>query len=111
MCPNLTEEEMRQALFGPASVAPSPNTGDEQTETLPPAAPSPCKPTSKRKSSGSGIPRLVVTLYVGNEFEGKMELLVHEAHTLSTLQAELDATKVARKKFRYVELVSVKPAG
>ncbi|MCJ2374044.1 hypothetical protein [Pseudomonas sp. RGM 3321] len=111
MCPNLTEEEMRRALFGTARAAPSPASAKEQNETLPPAAPSPSKPIAKRKSSGSGIPKVVVTLPVGNEFEGKMELFVYEAHTLSTLQAELDATKAARKKFRYIELVSIKPAG
>jgi hypothetical protein len=47
------------------------------------------------------------TLRVGNEFEWKTELFIHEAHTLSTLQAELDAIKAARKKFKYVDLVSV----
>jgi hypothetical protein len=45
---------------------------------------------------------------VSNEFEGKTFEIVHEADTLSTLLAEQEATKVARKKFRYVEFVSVK---
>lgn len=53
-------------------------------------------------------PRLRVTLRVGNEFEGTMHELIHEADTLSTLLAEQEATKAARKKFRYVEVVSVK---
>lgn len=53
-------------------------------------------------------PRLRVTLRVGNEFEGKMHEMVHKADTLSFLVAEQEATKVARKKFRFVEVVSVK---
>ena len=47
---------------------------------------------------------------VGNEFEGKTELFTYEADTFSTLQAELDATKMARKKYRFIEVVSVTPA-
>ena len=53
-------------------------------------------------------PRLRVTLRVGNEFEGEMHEMVHEADTLSSLVAEQEATKTARKKFRFVEVVSVK---
>jgi len=53
-------------------------------------------------------PRLKVTLRVSNEFEGKAFEIVHEADTLSTLLAEQEATKIVRKKFRYVEVVSVK---
>ncbi|KPX24715.1 Uncharacterized protein ALO72_04181 [Pseudomonas syringae pv. delphinii] len=51
-----------------------------------------------------------MTLRVGNEFEGTTELIKYEADTLSRLQAELDAMKIARKKYKYVELVSVLPA-
>jgi len=51
---------------------------------------------------------LRVTLRVGNEFEGEMHEMVHEADTLSSLVAEQEATKTARKKFRFVEVVSVK---
>ncbi|RMN78617.1 hypothetical protein ALQ56_200399 [Pseudomonas syringae pv. papulans] len=56
------------------------------------------------------VPKLVVMLRVGNEYEGTTELITHESDTLSRLQAEVDAMKIARKKYRYVELVSVKPA-
>jgi hypothetical protein len=45
---------------------------------------------------------------VGNEFEGKMHEMIYEADTLSSLAAEQEATKTARKKFRFVEVVSVK---
>jgi hypothetical protein len=36
-----------------------------------------------------------------------MHELVHEADTLSSLFAELEAVKIARKKYKYVEVVSV----
>ena len=35
--------------------------------------------------------------------------LIHEADTLSTLLAEQQAIKAARKKYRYVEVVSGTP--
>lgn len=104
----LTEEEMRRALFGSAeSPAPIHAATPEAPPTIvivPPAAP------KKRKSARTFIPRLKVTLRVGNEFEGATELFVYDADTLSKLQAELDATKAARKKFKYIELVSIKSA-
>ncbi|MNT40299.1 hypothetical protein D3C72_1766060 [compost metagenome] len=67
----------------------------------------PAKVTKKKKVSKAFTPRLKVTLRVGNEFEGKMHEMVHEADTLSSLVAEQEATKTARKKFRFVEVVSV----
>ncbi len=51
--------------------------------------------------------RLRVTLRVGNEYEGQAFDFVYDADTLSTLLAEQEATRAARKKYRYVELVSV----
>ena len=66
------------------------------------------KAAKKEKVSKGFTPRLRVTLRVGNEFEGTMHEIVHEADTLSSLVAEQEATKAARKKFRFVEVVSVK---
>lgn len=103
----MTEEEMRQALFGsvgPAGLAKAPQV-QSNTIVNAPSAGSP-----QRKASKRFVPKLIVTLRVGNEFEGETELFIHEADTLSTLQAELDAKKVARKRFRFIEVVSVKPA-
>ncbi|VVP83085.1 hypothetical protein PS906_03337 [Pseudomonas fluorescens] len=37
-----------------------------------------------------------------------MTELIHEADTLSSLLAEQEAVKVARKKYKYVDVVSVK---
>lgn len=103
----MTEAEMRLALFGPA------NSINER-----PMAPLPKQPifadadpkaAEKRKASNPFIPKLRVTLRVGNEFEGITKLITHDSDTLSTLQAELDATKIARKKYKFIEVVSVAP--
>jgi len=104
----LTEEEMRRALFGSAE---SPAPIHAATPEAPPSIVivSPAAP-KKRKSAQTFIPKLKVTLRVGNEFEGATELFVYDADTLSKLQAELDATKAARKKFKYIELVSIESA-
>jgi hypothetical protein len=68
----------------------------------------PAPPAAKKKAAKAFTPRLRVTLRVGNEFEGKTFELIHEADTLSKLLAEQEAVKAARKKFRYVEVVSSK---
>lgn len=65
-------------------------------------------PASKKKASKAFTPKLKVTLRVGNEFEGKTYELIYKADTLSSLLAEQYAVKAARKKYRYVEVVSVK---
>ncbi len=103
---DMTEDEMREALFGARgsalnSVAPlaPPNVVEQ-----------PSNPAAKRKATKNFVPKLIVTLRVGNEFEGTTELFTHPADTLSRLQAELDAMKEARKKYKYIDLVSVEPA-
>ncbi|MNI31307.1 hypothetical protein D3C73_851850 [compost metagenome] len=109
MIEKLTEEEMRQALFGdsePLAQAPALPMQDTNSDI---ATPQSANAVEKKKIVKAFTPRLKVTLRVGNEFEGKMHEMVHEADTLSTLLAEQEATKVARKKFRFVEVVSVKP--
>ncbi|WAT32292.1 hypothetical protein [Pseudomonas sp. GXZC] len=95
----MTEEEMRQALFG--------SVGAAEQSTVPKTQPHAVAAT-KRKMAKPFAPKLEVTLRVGNQFEGETELLTHEADTLSTLQAELDATKLARKKYKFIEVISVK---
>ncbi|MGV6395680.1 hypothetical protein ACTUVN_000730 [Pseudomonas caspiana] len=108
MTPDLSEEEMRRALFGDSE--PSPQMA------VPPAKESapevvfvkPAPPVAKTKVAKAFTPRLQVILRVGNEFEGKTFELIHEADTLSKLLAEQEAVKAARKKYRYVEVVSVK---
>lgn len=106
---DLTEEEMRHALFG------TPQPEEQVSTTL---VPEPVEevvlakplvaPAAKKKVAKAFTPRLKVTLRVGNEFEGKMHEFIHEADTLSSLLAEQEAVKSARKKYKYVEVVSVK---
>ena len=109
MNPDLTEAEMRRALFG--DMGPSPKVAEpRELEPVPDVVfvkRSP--PVAKKKTAKAFTPRLQVTLRVGNDFEGKTFELIHEADTLSKLLAEQEAVKAARKKYRYVEVVSVKP--
>jgi hypothetical protein len=108
----LTEEEMRRALFGEPEPEPEPQVSAaiELAQAPAPQIPvQPKAPPKKAKKVSKGFtPRLRVTLRVGNEFEGAMHEIVHEADTLSSLVAEQEATKAARKKFRFIEVVSVK---
>lgn len=108
MTADLTEEEMRRALFGtaePENQVPAPvqEPVPKVVFTKPVAA-----PASKKKVAKAFTPRLKVTLRVGNVFEGETYELIHEADTLSSLLAEQEAVKAARKKYKYVEVVSVK---
>ena len=104
----LTEEEMRRALFGD-SESPAPAINSHVQDSVPDVViVQPVKAAKNKKVSKSFTPWLRVTLRVGNEFEGKMHEMIHEADTLSSLVAEQEATKTARKKFRFVEVVSVK---
>ena len=107
MTTELTEEEMRRALFGrlepsiPATAAHERNLGTDVTIAELP------KLAKKKRILKGFTPRIRVTLRVGNEFEGEMHELIHEADTLSSLVAEQDATRKARKKFRFIEVISV----
>lgn len=95
MSTDLTEEEMRRALFG--GPAPTEQVSTQAVKLQP-----------TKKATKAFTHRLKVTMKVGNDFEGQTIELTHEADTLSTLLAEQEAVKIARKKYRYVEVVSVK---
>ena len=76
----LTEEEMRRALFGtpqPEEQVFAPQVREHVPEVVPtkPAA----APLVKKKVAKTFMPRLKVTLKAGNKFEGKMTKLIHEA--------------------------------
>ncbi|TKK37267.1 hypothetical protein PflCFBP13517_26535 [Pseudomonas fluorescens] len=105
---NLIEDEMRRALFGDAEISTAISTSVVQAAQSEVVDVAPVKSVTKKKASKAFTPRLRVTLRVGNEFEGETYEITHEADTLSTLLAQQDATKVAKKKFRYVEVVSIK---
>lgn len=104
----LTEEEMRRALFG-ESESPEPVIKSYVQNTVPDVAiAQPVNEAQTNKASNAFRPKLRVTLRVGNEFEGKTHEIVHDADTLSSLLAEQESIKKARKKFRYVEVLSIK---
>lgn len=107
MNPELTEEEMRWALFGADKQVAQSSAPPVQKCLSDIVITQPAKVAEKKKVAKAFTPRLRVTLRVGNEFEGKTHEVVHEADTLSTLLAEQEATRAARKKFRFVEVVSI----
>lgn len=95
MSKDLTEAEMRQALFGSASLP-----------TIAASAPTVAEKATRVRGQGFSS-KLLVTLHVSNEFEGDYEVVQHETPTLSRLVAEMDAKKKFSKKFKYVTVVSV----
>ncbi|RMM79835.1 hypothetical protein ALQ71_00066 [Pseudomonas coronafaciens pv. striafaciens] len=107
MSTELTEDEMRRALFGEIEPAARPFTPPEPVILPKAVTTDPVKPIKKKIVAKAFTPRLRVTMRVGNEFEGKMHELIYEADTMSSLLAEQEAAKAARKKFRYVEVLSV----
>lgn len=107
MSPELTEEEMRRALFG-GTLSPSQSAAQTLNKPVPEVVIAPAtKPATKKKAAKAFTPRLRVTLRVGNVFEGETQEITHEADTLNKLLAEQEATQPARKKFRYVEVICV----
>lgn len=107
MTPELTEEQMHRALFGDVEPVAQAPTISKPEPVLDVVFTKPAALTAKKKPAKAFTPRLRVRLLVGNEYEGQMYEMTHEADTLSTLLAEQEATKAARKKYRYVEVVSV----
>lgn len=95
---SLSEEEMRNALFGStASLAQAASAQSSASST----------PVRRSKAL---VSRMRVTLHVTKTFEGPEEVFVHDANTLSTLIAEGEAKAAAKKKkFRYFQVVSVEP--
>ena len=97
MSSDLTEEEMRHALFG----TPQP---EEQVST--PLVPEPVEevvlakplvaPAAKKKVAKAFTPRLKVTLRVGNEFEGKMHEFIHEADCSGLMKPDTHLGENAR---------------
>lgn len=90
MSAKLSEEEMRQALFGQVN-----QCSDFQSER------------SATKRSASITTKIRVTLHVSNIYEGDYEVVTFESPNLSRLVVEMDAKKKYKKKYRYVEVVAV----
>ncbi|MNC20176.1 hypothetical protein D3C75_681190 [compost metagenome] len=101
----LSEEEMRQALFGSSASQPKPLKVPEPSVASDPQPVSTPRPPLKSLS-----PKLRVTLRVMKQFEGDAEIFTYDANILSTFAAEQLAKAEAKKnKFRYFELISIKP--
>jgi hypothetical protein len=105
MATELSEEEMRQALFG------SPKQTESKSIFITPtpvSGPTPQDKPVRRAASKPLSPRLRVTLRVTRAFEGEAEVFVYDANTLSTIVAEQAAKNEAKKqKFRYFEVISI----
>ncbi|SDB53747.1 hypothetical protein SAMN03159382_04134 [Pseudomonas sp. NFACC23-1] len=98
---NLSEEEMRKALFGSAG-----SVASEVTESL--AAKPVLRSVAKAAQRKSSSPRLRVTLKVTKTFDGVEENFTYDANTLSSLIAEQEAKSAAKKKrYKYFEVVSI----
>lgn len=107
MSTELSEEEMRQALFGSSNQS-DPQSPPNRLEPVVLAKPQPSpKPRSVAKPLS---PKLRVTLHVTKNFEGDVEVFIYDANTLSTFVAEQEAKNEAKKKkFKYFDVVSIKP--
>lgn len=90
----LNEEEMRRALFG----------GGFQS---PPNIEVPADNTSTKETKSKVASKIRVTLSVTNEFEGACETVVYDSDNLSRLVAEMDAKNKYKKKFKYINVVSI----
>ncbi|MCK3832697.1 MULTISPECIES: hypothetical protein [Pseudomonas fluorescens group] len=103
----ITEKEMRWALFGVSEPVVS-AVNKYRKHPGPDISAIPRLKSEKQIIPNVFTSRLRVKLRVGNEFEGRMYEIVHEADTLSSLVAEQEAVKAARKKYRFVEVISVR---
>ena len=103
MSTGFTEDEMRRAL-GLTATHSSPSNPQA---TAPAANETPRAAGSKPKRRS---PKLRVTLLVSKEFEGENVEFTHDADTLSQFDAEQEAKTLAKKeKYRFFEVVSIKP--
>lgn len=106
----LTEEEMRKALFGLSGVKSSASTSSTASPIHPKQKPEKTAVTKPHPRAKPLSPKLRVILNVTREFEGEEQVFIYDVDTLSTLIAELEAKSAAKKKrFKYFEVVSIKP--
>lgn len=104
MTTQLSEEEMRWALFG--------TTGSIHASTPvgranPAAAPRPISQSKPPASAKVASSKLRVTLEVSNVFEGDYEIVHYDVSTLSKIVAEMDVKKKLKKKYKYITVVSI----
>lgn len=107
MSSGFTEDEMRQAL-GLTSTHASPPT----PQATAPASKAKSEPRVGVSKAKLRSPKLRVTLLVCKEFEGEAVEFTHDADTLSRFDAEQEAKTLAKKeKYRFFDVVSIKPIG
>jgi hypothetical protein len=106
MTAQLSEEEMRRALFGTTNpIHTSTPSGRLDPASVPKANPAQKPPASAKAVSS----KLRVTLHVSNVFEGDYEVVHYDTSTLSKIVAEMDAKKIFKKKYKYITVASVTP--
>jgi hypothetical protein len=97
MAIELSEEEMRKALFG-ASVDPVtpkatvPVVDTTSTPPIPSRAPRP------KKTTGYQTSKLRVTLHASKVYDGEVDVFAHDSSSLSKLLAEQEAKAAAKKQ-------------
>lgn len=104
MTTQLSEEEMRRALFG-ASGSTNASTSAGRIDSS--AGSSPMRGSKPAIFAKAASLKLRVTLHVSNVFEGDYEIVHYDTSTLSKIVAEMDAKKKLKKKYKYVTVVSV----
>lgn len=107
MSSGFTVDEMRRAL-GLTATHSSPST----PQATAPASKVKSEPRVGGSKPKLRSPKLRVTLLVSKEFEGETVEFTHDADTLSQFDAEQEAKTLAkREKYRFFDLVSIKPIG
>ncbi|TWR95486.1 hypothetical protein [Pseudomonas extremaustralis] len=89
---------MRRALFGGAAPATEAKILPSPPAIIDIVLPSADEAQVKKKVIKALTPRLYMTMQVTTEYEGNTFELPHEEDILSTLQAEQEAVRIAKKK-------------
>ncbi|KJZ64384.1 hypothetical protein [Pseudomonas fluorescens] len=106
MTTQLSEEEMRRALFGATNTIQISTPSGHPDPTAVPKVNPERKPAASAKAVSS---KLRVTLHVSNVFEGDYEVVHYDTSSLSKIVAEMDAKKTFKKKYKYITVESVTP--
>ncbi|WP_223507742.1 hypothetical protein [Pseudomonas sp. BF-B-25] len=107
MAIELSEEEMRKALFG-SSVDPVTTKAAAPSVDTAPIQATPSPASRPKKITGYHTSKLRVTLHVSKVYDGEVNVFVHDSSSLSKLVAEQEAKAAAKnKKYKYLELISV----
>jgi hypothetical protein len=106
MTTQLSEEEMRRALFGTTNLIHTSTPSGRLDPASVPKANLERKPPTSAKAISS---KLRVTLHVSNVFEGYNEIVHYDTSALSKIVAGIDAKKTFKKTYKYITVASVTP--